>query len=113
MNGSFNFLYGDQRIEVHSESINDLTMPQLLSLAESVAAATAKYAEEPATARSLRLAQWANHWHILVVSTINQRLIDQQQLLLNSISSISDSIDDLSSRLVSIDHKRSLIDSLW
>lgn len=113
MNNSYNFLCRDQRIEVDSESINNLTMPELLSMAESVAAATAKYADKPATTRSVRLAQWANHWHILVTSTVNQRLLEQQQQLISNIDSLSHSIDDLSSRLHSLNHSRSVVDALW
>jgi hypothetical protein len=114
MNGSFTFHCLGQRIEVDAESINDLTLTQLTTLAEATASAVAKYGEQrKPDQHSLRLTQWAANWNTLAVSTINQRLIDQQQQLLNSINSISDSIDDLSSRLRSLDHKRSLIDALW
>lgn len=114
MNGSFTFHCLGERIEVDAESINDLNLTQLITLAEATASAVAKYADHRKTDQhSIRLTQWAANWNALVVSTINQRLIEQQQQLLINISSISDSIDSLSSRLVSIDHKRSLIDSLW
>jgi len=114
MNSTFRFYYNNQALVVDSESVKSLSLPQLVALSEAASNAIVKYCDKPNPDKgSARLAQWASHWRIIAISLINQYFLDQQQQLLSNISSISDSIDDLSSRLHSINHSRSVVDALW